>query len=144
MKEKQIAHIRLINGDELISKIQKKTKNTLILENPLIVDEMKNPETGQANLLLARYNLSDDPVVSLRSEHVITISTVSEEIAKYYNNSLVYNMKFIDGPKNQEIQKVNHILETLINETTISENNVIILKEYDRSRVVSNSSNTIN
>lgn len=143
-KEKPIYHIRLVNGDELISTINKCTKTYLELENPLVVDEMKNPENGQSTILLGKYSLSNEPILRLNMTHVITKTAVEPEIAKYYLNSLSYNKSFVDKQKLNEIKKVNNLLESLINPPSEDNGQVIILKDFDRSRLISNSSSSIN
>lgn len=145
INNKTVYHIRLINGDELLSIVSKKTKNEYVLINPLVVDESVNPNTGQSNLLLAKYSLSTKEEMNIQNSHIVTFTEVHPEISSYYYKSLEYNKKHIEPKKLEEISRVNIVLDTVLGNTIQQDQgNVIIFKEVDKKRLVINSSNTIN
>lgn len=138
-----IYHLRLVNGDEIITKVTKKTKTLTYVYEPLFVEEIKNPETGQSSILLTKYLLSDDNLATFNNAHVISFSSVNKSIEKYYHVSLEYNKKFIEGQKLNEIEKVTKFMNGLVNKNP--EEKTLILKktDIDLSRVFLGS-NTVN
>lgn len=113
-----IRHVRLINGDELITEYVTTTgtKNDklVVLRNPLVVDRSED-----GNVVLITYNpYSAKPEVEFQSSHVLNITDVHPEIERYYNNSLIANRKYMDGNIIERIRLTNDSIESQMKNKT--------------------------
>lgn len=134
----EIGHFRLSNGDELIA-IYNKSKTGYNLIEPLAIEELNM--NGQNNIVLVQYNLSENEILSVHKNHVITFASVSDVIKDYYLTSIEYNVKFIENNKTKEIMRVSGVMRDILE----SENNKIDAPFSDsRFIVLSPSSNTVN
>ncbi len=134
----EIGHFRLSNGDELIA-IYNKSKTGYDLIEPLAIEELNM--NGQNNIVLVQYNLSENEILSVHKNHVITFASVSDVIKDYYLTSIEYNVKFIENNKTKEILRVSGVMRDILE----SENNKIDAPFSDsRFIVLSPSSNTVN
>lgn len=134
----EIGHFRLSNGDELIA-IYNKSKTGYDLIEPLAIEELNM--NGQNNIVLVQYNLSENEILSVHKNHVITFASVSDVIKDYYLTSIEYNVKFIENNKTKEIVRVSGVMRDILK----SENNKIDAPFSDsRFIVLSPSSNTVN
>ena len=94
MEEDFIATIKLITGEEIISKVcYMPEDDTLILENPL---EVNYVDQQKKNVRTSGFSLSEwihstfDHMFILPKQHVITMTEVEDSrIEKYYNDSVV-------------------------------------------------------
>lgn len=139
---KKVYHIRLINGDEIISEIDSENKTSITIINPLVVEELKNPETGTSSIILSKYSLSDDSNIKINKNHIMTLTTVNDAIMQYYMSSLVYNEKYIEQNKINEIKKVTEYLNGIISNKPNGK--LIIKKDKIDSSMLHLGSNTIN
>ena len=135
MKTTNVYHIRMINGDELISKVTKKTKTRIFLDEPLAVEEFKNNETGVSNIVLSKFLLSKENKTDISAAHVLTISPVIKQVEDYYTVSVDYNNKLVEENKLIEIEKITKFMIGLISKNT-SEQTLIKRKDVEASRVV--------
>ena len=93
MEEDFIATIKLITGEEIISKVcYMPEDDTLILENPL---EVNYVDQQKKNVRSSGFSLSEwihstfDHMFVLPKQHVITMTEVEDSrIEKYYNESV--------------------------------------------------------
>ena len=93
MEEDFIATIKLITGEEIISKVcYMPEDDTLILENPL---EVNYVDQQKKNVRTSGFSLSEwihstfDHMFVLPKQHVITMTEVEDSrIEKYYNESV--------------------------------------------------------
>ena len=93
MEEDFIATIKLIKGEEIISKVcYMPEDDTLILENPL---EVNYVDQQKKNVRTSGFSLSEwihstfDHMFVLSKQHVITMTEVEDSrIEKYYNESV--------------------------------------------------------
>jgi len=113
MTKSKVMHLRLVNGDEILCHLHRKTKDYVIVRDALVVDEVKDNETGRSSIFLSKYTLTDENNLNLNPTHIVTMTTVSEEIADYYKNSVEYSKNVIEPNKLAEIQKVSNMLGTL-------------------------------
>lgn len=142
---KKIYHIRLLNGDEIISEVDSENKTSITVLNPLVVEELKNPETGTSSIILSKYSLSDDHNIKINKNHIITLTTVNDTIMQYYMASLIYSEKYIEQNKINEIKKVTDYLNGIIsNKPNGNNGNLIIKKDKIDSSMLHLGSNTIN
>lgn len=134
-----VFHIRLLNGDEILTEIIDTTKTTIDVNDPYVLDEVKS-SSGQTTIILTKYLLTKDNknAVRLNRNHIITISEAHEEIERYYQNSRTFN-KDIETQKIQEIKRVNDLMEGILN----TNQDVIVLKNVHKDRVIDYSSNTV-
>lgn len=103
--DKNIRHIRLLNGDELITVVTGEDEKNIYCENPLFVDAI-NDEDGNQRAVLTNYIKYSDgmPKCTLNKCHVIIAVKVHPEVERYYNNSLIftkeYDEEFLNNLKN--------------------------------------------
>lgn len=127
----KVHHIRLQNGDEILTEIINETDSIIFVKNPYVVEEIPN-EGGSSTIILSKYLLSSDEenTLSLKHRHIVTITEVHEEIQRYYLNSIIHN-KLIEQQKIQDIHEVNNLLEQM-NE---DRNKRVVLKNVEKNRV---------
>lgn len=139
-KAKPIVHLRLVNGDEILCQILRKDKTFITVKDALVVDEVKENETGRSSIFLSKYTLTGDDTVKLKLDHVVTMTNVASEIEDYYKNSVEYSKNIIEPTKLSEIAKVSSMLSTINKQPEI-----IVLKTSNvGSYPYSPSSNSVN
>lgn len=127
---RDVVHIRLLNGDELIAYVVGEDDSTLILESPLVVEERVDQTTGGSNIILSKYVLfNDSSEVPIRKDHIITRTKVMKPIARFYKNSLVYNEKYINKAVIAEIEKVNAQMEKEIKKGLMSSEELLAIED---------------
>lgn len=127
-----VFHIRLINGDEILTEIvNEDTTAGIICLHPYVIEELKS-ETGHSTIILSKYLLTPDTenALLLKRDHIVTKTSVHDEIIKYYENSKIYN-KQIEEQKIAEIKRVNDVLVGINNQ--IQEK--VIIKNVEKNRV---------
>lgn len=84
-------HIKLINGEELITRIDKKTleNDELLLINPMVV-EIMNDEEGSRTILSNYIKFVSDPKCKIDKSKIITCIQVPHEVETYYQNSKIF------------------------------------------------------
>ena len=84
-------HIKLINGEELISRIDKKTleQEEILLINPMIV-EIMNDDEGSKTVLSNYIKFVSDPKCKISRTKIITFVQVPKEVETYYQNSKMF------------------------------------------------------
>lgn len=137
-----VQHIRLTNGNEILAVVSEITTDTIKLSEPMLIDELKNIETGQTSMVLAKYMLSKENVVTINKSVIVTLGPVHKEIERYYNNSVIYNKGFVEEGKLRDIEKVNQLLEKII-ESKDTERNLELSEEMQNVYIFP-VSNTVN
>ena len=108
-----IQHLRLINGEEIIGDILNVTESSVVIDNPLIVDEQSD-QYGNHALVLTKYiPFAKNKVCEILREHVITMTELHSEMVKYYYLSLKLNVKKEVNMIN-EIARVNYTMEQMM------------------------------
>ena len=81
---------RLLTGDEILGETQTITDsdlniNQVQIENPTVINAMRNPQTGNVDVLMAPFNpLSSDKTVQINREHILCqYAPVAEVVTKY-------------------------------------------------------------
>lgn len=138
-KNNKVFHLRLLNGDEILCHVYRKTKDAILVRDALVVDEVKDNETGRSSIFLSKYTLTVENSLTLRADHVVTMTPVAAEIEDYYQNSVEYSRNYIEPNKLAEIQKVSAMLGALNKPSE-----VLILKTSNNYATFSPSSNSIN
>lgn len=107
-----IQHLRLINGEEIVGNIIGETEYSILLDNPLIVEE-KSDEFGSTLLLTKYIPFSKTKICELSKSHIITFNELHPELIRYYHNSLKFNrdteLRMVD-----EIARVNEVMEQVL------------------------------
>ena len=93
MEEEFYATIKLISGEELISKVCYLTEeNKIMLERPLVVENSKQRK-GQlevAGFLLKEWiSATFDNMFIINKDHVLTMIEIEGEIVDFYENTLL-------------------------------------------------------
>lgn len=109
-----IQHMRLINGEEIVADILTETEYSVVVDNPMMVEERKD-ENGSSLILTKYIPFSKNKVCELNKSHIITFNQLHPELIRYYYNSLKFNdkseMKMVE-----EITRVNHLMEQIMNQ----------------------------
>ena len=82
--------IKLTNGETIIAEVAHSDENITAVIDPLQLDIGENPENGRPMLYaLTWVPLSGNTtIVELKTNHVVAISTVDEDMDRYYRKSL--------------------------------------------------------
>lgn len=112
-----IQHLRLINGEEIVGDIIAETDTTIVMDNPLQVEERRE-ESGTVLVLSKYIPFSKNQICELAKSHIITFNELHPELIRYYYNSLKFNqsseMKMID-----EISRVNLVMEEVMDQDKV-------------------------
>lgn len=125
----KVYHIILTNGDELFAEVNLQDDHGLTVNNPLIL-QSDTLETGETSMYFSNYiPYSETSECTLRWEHVMTYTKVTETVFKFYELSLVFvedtDIARIDNIK-QSIQQMSDTLhdeEFGINDTISTTSN---------------------
>ena len=109
--------VKLINGDELVGRLLGEDRKQIIIQNPLVVEESFDVDSGSSNILLTSYIpfSKSDQSIKLSKIHVIQVLPVQNEVERYYENSLVYNRKYVTSNVEEKLRKVNENMESMMN-----------------------------
>lgn len=97
MEEEFYATIKLVSGEELVSKVCYMTdEDSLLMENPLLVEKVSQKRSGK---LIEGFSLKEwiaasyDDMFIVKMNQVITITELDEKIRNYY----IMNLKISNG-----------------------------------------------
>jgi len=106
MEEEFYATIKLVSGEELVSKVCYMTdEDSLLMENPLLVEKVSQKKSGK---IVEGFSLKEwiaasyDDMFIVKMNQVITITELDEKIRNYY----IMNLKL----SNDEIEITNKTL----------------------------------
>jgi hypothetical protein len=119
MKDLNIKHLKLINGEEIISLVNQSIGDDLILEFPLLLNSIYDNNTN--TYYFTKYmNLTNDSLIHMNVRNIIAYSTVTDDIKrKYIVSSLSYKEDQLleERRVNKEIdEKVRRNINNIINE----------------------------
>ena len=121
MKDLNIKHIKLINGEEIISLVNQSIGDDLILEFPLLLNTIYDNNSN--TYYFTKYmNLTNDSLIHMNVRNIIAYSTVTDDIKrKYIVSSLSYKEDQLleERRVNKEIdEKVRRNINAIIDEET--------------------------
>ena len=121
MKDLNIKHLKLINGEEIISLVNQSIGDDLILEFPLLLNSIYDNNTN--TYYFTKYmNLTNDSLIHMNVRNIIAYSTVTDDIKrKYIVSSLSYKEDQLleERRVNKEIdEKVRRNINAIIDEET--------------------------
>ena len=121
MKDLNIKHLKLINGEEIISLVNQSIGDDLILEFPLLLNTIYDNNTN--TYYFTKYmNLTNDSLIHMNVRNIIAYSTVTDDIKrKYIVSSLSYKEDQLREERrvNKEIdEKVRRNINAIIDEET--------------------------
>lgn len=91
---RDIYHVRLINGEELIAILKKDNEHTVTLETPLVVEEIGDEE-GSHKVLQNYIKFTNEvPTCDFRKDHIIVMFKAGPEVSRYYLNSLYFTDEY--------------------------------------------------
>ena len=119
MKDLNIKHLKLINGEEVISLVNQTVGDDLILEFPLLLNSIYDNNTN--TYYFTKYmNLTNDNLIHMNFRNIIAYSSVTDDIKrKYIVSSLSYKEDQLleERRVNKEIdEKVRRNIDDIINE----------------------------
>lgn len=82
---------RLLTGEEILGETETITDsdlniNQVQIENPTIISAMRNPQTGNVDVLMAPFNpLSSEKIVCINRDHVLCQYEPVTEVVNKYN-----------------------------------------------------------
>jgi hypothetical protein len=115
--KRKIYHLRLINGDELITQMESESKSSFTLYHPLMAQEMFSDDGTSAVVLINYMNFSKNKKCVILRNQVITYNEVPKEVEDFYKNSLVFTFES-DRAMLANIKDANQRLKARINEKT--------------------------
>lgn len=121
MKDLNIKHLKLINGEEIISLVNQSIGDDLILEFPLLLNTIYDNNSN--TYYFTKYmNLTNDSLIHMNVRNIIAYSTVTDDIKrKYIVSSLSYKEDQLleERRVNKEIdEKVRRNINAIIDEET--------------------------
>lgn len=109
-----IYHLKLINGEEIITRIDIKSlaEDDLLLIHPMVVDVVQTDEGAET--ILANYiKYTTNPKCKISKSKIITFNKVPDEIKVYYVNSKHFadshDEKFLKEIRNANKLMTDHI-----------------------------------
>ena len=83
MKDLNIKHLKLINGEEIISLVNQSIGDDLILEFPLLLNSIYDNNTN--TYYFTKYmNLTNDSLIHMNVRNIIAYSSVTDDIKRKY------------------------------------------------------------
>lgn len=128
MSKKDIRIVKLVTGEELVTAVNGVTNGDMVLENPLLITEDYDEETGASIMVLQRYVIFDDDQKTyvINKIHVVSASNASDEMAEYYvHNVELQKSKYDPMFKSKIIQSIGQITEYLGKGQELDNGNVI-------------------
>lgn len=124
MKDIDIKHIKLSNGEEIVSFINSIKGDDVILEFPLMLNSVYNNNSTYTYYFTRFMNLTNDNIIHLNTRNIIAYSTVSDEIKeRYIRASLNYK-----EDRHKEENRVNKEIEKRIRDNI---NSIMDDEEYE-------------
>jgi len=112
-----VKHIRLVNGNELIGEVLFEDEDFVLIDGPLLVNEMES-DLGSALMLNPYIPYSQNTCCQIKTDHIVTVTDLHPVMIKHYTLSLKatnrLNQKILD-----EIDRVNQTMEALMMEESI-------------------------
>ena len=115
----KLFHIKLTNGDELISQTEvvlSSEGDKLYLVNPLILQDVMDKDSGQCAIILhdwVPFNTNKNKV-ELNEDHIVSKSAVDNSMIEYYKVSLEYCMLFAAKEASEKISNAAAHLNSFI------------------------------
>ena len=140
MNTDKIFLLKLLNNDIIIGEHISETDYTIMIKNPMMLEELIDPDSGKQMSLLSSYTpFSVSNVLELSKPHILFLLDLHPELKRYYLNALEMSGKYIEKTLD-EIRQVNETIEMLLEEDMSVETNDESLPE---PIVNTKSSNTI-
>ncbi len=108
MVQKEIIHIRLVNGEELIAEIADRSTDEVFIKNPYVIIETATQITLQKYV-----PFQDEQVMAVKNIHIIMTTQLHPELIRYYENSK-YLASRITASALEGLARVNDQLEEYI------------------------------
>lgn len=110
-----LVHVKLINGDELITYLIYEDDESYIFSEPMAVEQRVNSVSGSSVTVLVKYvQVNDNKEVVINKNHVILVTPSNSIIEKYYFISKMYNEKYVEPNMLSEIEKVSAAMEDIL------------------------------
>jgi len=103
----KLFHIRLINGDEIISESEASSdQDRYLLVNPLEINNVVDGDTGITAIILQEYSPFNimGVKIEINKAHVMSLSKVEGEMINYYKASLEFAVLFGNNEKESKIK----------------------------------------
>lgn len=108
----EVCIFKLINGDEVVGRLQGEDENAVYVGKPLVVEETTDLTTGTSNVLLTNYiPFGKNDSITFSKFHVIGVLPVTAQVERYYENSLLYNEKYVLDSVETRLKVVNENME---------------------------------
>lgn len=99
----------------------------------MIINEAVDDEMQQSAYVLTKYNVFDDTNIStLNKNHIVSISTVIDEMISYYTNSIEFNDRIINPKLKFSLRQVNKEMVRYMNEDVEDELELISTNESSK------------
>ena len=90
--------LKLVTGEDVISELTQNQDGTLLLENPLVVQQAPPDESGRLGLSLIPWSLSGKTEkVVLEAKNILAILEVTDEMAVNYNSVISYEESLVSA-----------------------------------------------
>lgn len=128
-----VVHVKLINGDEIVTHCIYEDDDIYIFGDPMAIEERINSSTGASVTVLVKY-VNSKHEIEISKNHVIVVAPVDPIYERYYNVSKTYNEKYVQPNSLNEIEKVTSAMEDILFSPT---------KPVTETNIKSTSNNTI-
>jgi len=121
MVKEKIYLLKFINNDNVVGEYISENDYTIMIRNPMLLEEIIDPESGRQMSLLSSYlPFSKSNIFEISKQHVLFISDLHPEMMRYYLNTLEIADEYVQKTI-QEIKEVNETLESLLEEKQVEE-----------------------
>lgn len=99
-----ISIVKLLNSSELIGDIVNDEKESITLNNPLVINYRYKNELSPPIISLLRYSsFTSTKDITLKKEHILTMLSPTDNMIRYYKTSLKNIVEHIDPAVDQEL-----------------------------------------
>ncbi len=83
--DEQYVILRLVNGEQVMAVLQYESKETVEIENPMVIRTFVNPEAGSEHITAAPWSrFSSNQSISIQKSHVIFIKNLHQQLIPHY------------------------------------------------------------
>jgi hypothetical protein len=108
---RDVVHIKIIDGQEIIAELGDEESGILVLKNPMKVEE-RLTESGSTAIIMSRYNIfSNNEFMVLDLDKVISYTKVHKTMNEYYFSSVDYCKRFIDDKIVNDLARSNKAIQ---------------------------------
>lgn len=110
-----VLHLRLINNEQVVAKFGVDFGEEIEVDFPMLI-EPKSTDGSTAISLVKYLPFNFEQKLAIKKDHIVAMSVVTHEFAKYYYNSVHYQEIYVAPATASNIKRINQSLEVLLSD----------------------------